>query len=427
MTPVSFDGRSLDSSCYQDQALFDLEMERVFRASWVYVGHETDVGQVGDFATVEIGTTPCILVRADDGSLQVLRNRCPHRGTTVCQVPNGNVKRFRCQYHGWTFDTRGRTVGVTFPEAYSQDALSAKNLMPLPKVESYRGFVFASFNPMVPSLSDHLGPAAGYLDRYVDHCGQRALRTTPDAHMSTYPGNWKLQMENGVDGYHANFTHASFFDIMAKRTGKRSRYITASGGGETFDLGNGHVVLDQSQVASSALLDRLMTLPGYADAQKGVDGLDSPEVNRLLAAIPGPGFNLAIYPNLQLIGIQVREIVPLSVTSTLVRVRPLLLAEGPAVINRIRLRYHEMFYGPAGFGQPDDFEMFARISAGLAGNCRDRTWFDRGVKESNPAPDDGIRPPEKGQLTDELPQRGQYREWLRRMSNSPATEDGAMA
>lgn len=402
-----YDGSRVRAGVYTDPALYDLEMTRIFHGTWVYVGHESEVAEAGDYKLTRVGGESMILARGHDERLRLLRNRCPHRGATVCQSPKGNANAFRCHYHGWTFHNTGRLVGVSFPDAYPGDtAKKGRDLEAAPRVSSYRGFVFASLNPDVAGLDKHLGLATEYLDRYVDHAGGRPLAVARQAHIGRYRGNWKMQLENGVDGYHANFTHASFFSLMQRRTQSHSRYIESKGGGVTRDLGNGHVVLDQSSVAGPALRRRLATLPG-------IDGLSAESVDmsedafqQLVNATPGPGFNVLIFPNLQLIGIHIREITPLSVGETQVTLRPLLLAGGPAAVNGLRLRYHELFYGPAGFGQPDDTEMFDRLRDGNA--ARDDAWisFERGLNRVVTEAGE-----ERGTLTDEVPQRGLYNRW----------------
>lgn len=205
-----------------------------------------------------------LLVRGHDGAIRLLRNRCTHRGTELCQAPSGNANAFRCHYHGWTFHNTGELVGVSFPDGYpGGTAKHGRDLWSAPRLDSYRGFVFASLQPDVSSLREHLGPATDYIDGYVDHAGGRELCVDACAHTSRYQGNWKLQVENGVDGYHANFTHSSFFALMQRRTGRQSRYIVQEEGGCTRDLGHGHVVLDQSEVAGEVLSRRLATLPGF--------------------------------------------------------------------------------------------------------------------------------------------------------------------
>jgi nitrite reductase/ring-hydroxylating ferredoxin subunit len=415
-TPADwFDGRRVRAAVYRDHRLFALEMRKIFRAGWVYVGHESEVAHPGDYRLVRVGDEAMVLVRGNDGAIRLLRNRCTHRGTTLCQAPSGNANAFRCQYHGWTFHNTGTLVGVSFPDGYPDGtARHGRDLWAAPLVDCYRGFVFASLHSGAVPLKDHLGGACDYLDGYVDHANGRALVADRHAHVIRYQGNWKLQVENGVDGYHANFTHSSFFAVMQRRTGRQSRYIVKEEGGFTRDLGNGHVVLDQSSVAGEVMSRRLATLPGFGELSAEALGLAPAEYQELLDAGPGPGYNLAVFPNLQLIGIHIRRIEPVAVEETVVRLTPLLIKDAPPAINNLRRRYHELFWGPAGFGTPDDMEMMDRLKEGNAA-VNDWVSFERGTHRTEPD-GHGLR----AGITDEVPQRAQYRQWAALLSRPEA-------
>jgi phenylpropionate dioxygenase-like ring-hydroxylating dioxygenase large terminal subunit len=400
---------------YKDPDVFSLEMDRIFKGTWVFVGHESEVREPGDYRTLRIGTEPVIFVRDQSGALRVLVNRCQHRAATVCQLAAGNAKSFRCQYHGWTYRADGRLIGVPHPERYDDDLRDHVGLVSLANVESYRGLVFASFNDGVPPLPDHLGPAAiSYLDRWLDHCGGRKFIALDEAHQLVVASNWKLQVENGLDGYHAGFTHRSFFNLMQQRTGKSVRYASGLPGAQTKAFAHGSAAVDPETTSRQPLVDRIAALPDAEELLAGMRArVGEEEYATLLEDLPGPGINIGIFPNLQLIGIHLRRIQPISVDRTVVTVRPLLLQDGPPEFNELRLRYHELFYGPAGFGQPDDLEMFARVDEGLDDQADEWVRLDRGMTQEEDHGDFRV-----GNVTDETPMRGQYREWLRLMSSA---------
>ena len=103
---------------YEDPCIFDLEMERIFGRSWVYVGHQSQVPNPGDFFCTRIGRQPIVMARHTDGEIYVLYNRCAHRGVKVVNEECGSANRFMCMYHGWTYDTNGDLDFVTQPEGY---------------------------------------------------------------------------------------------------------------------------------------------------------------------------------------------------------------------------------------------------------------------------------------------------------------------
>jgi len=399
---------------YNNPAVFELEKSRIFERTWVYVAHESEIPNTGDFKSTRVGLEPVIVARRDDASIGVMANRCRHRAATVCQVPSGNVRSFRCMYHGWTFGLDGQLTAAPYPDGYGELDPIDMGLESPWKVESYRGFVFVNRDPESDSLLEHLGAATEYIDSYVEHVPGHAIRVAPDAQRLVYDHNWKMQLENSLDGYHANFVHKSFFSIMQERTKTTTQYVTAKRAADSVGLGNGHAVIDQRHVAAESLLNRLQTLPGAPPPDANLDEfLGIRNGKAVYEATAGPGFNLAIFPNLVLIGVQIREILPLTPSSTEIVLRPLLAEGVPDIVNQFRLRYHELFYGPFGFGQPDDLEIFDRVGAGLTAGTDPWVRLDRGLNRETQKGDE-----RRADITDETPQREQYRMWQRLMEVS---------
>ncbi|WP_454837584.1 aromatic ring-hydroxylating oxygenase subunit alpha [Pseudomonas rhizophila] len=127
---------------------------------------------VNDFQTIRVGGRPLIVVRRGDNDFQVLLNRCPHRGAKVCRNSSGNSKTFTCPYHGWKFKNSGQAFIIPGQDAYGEGFDKNRfSMRTLPRVESYRGFVFGSSNKNVVSLGEHLGHARKYLDEWLDQGG----------------------------------------------------------------------------------------------------------------------------------------------------------------------------------------------------------------------------------------------------------------
>jgi anthranilate 1,2-dioxygenase (deaminating, decarboxylating) large subunit len=400
---------------YRDPEVFALEMERIFKRTWVFMAHESELPAGGDYLTMRIGAEPVVLARGEDDEVRALVNRCRHRGAIVCERAAGNAKSFRCQYHGWTYRNDGALVGVPYPERHSADVRERLGLIALPRVESYRGLIFASFNPDVPPLADYLGPGAiGYIDRFLDQCLGLPLVAHRQAHRVVMGANWKLQLENGMDGYHGGFTHRSFFDVMQRRLGTSVRYASGLPTATSRAFRNGHCAIDPETTSRKPLMSRVATLPEAAERLALLrEEVGDDKYEEFLGGLTGAGINVGIYPNLQLIGIHIRRIDPVSVDQTVVSVRPLLVDGAPEQVNWLRLRYHELFYGPAGFGQPDDFEMFERVEAALGST--DDGWFrfERGLGAEQVV-DEGDTT--LGNVSDETPQRGQYKQWTALMT-----------
>src|SRR5204862_545037 len=157
------------TSAYLDPEIFDREMERIFEQTWVYVAHESEIPDPGDFRTSAIGIQPIIVIRAADGIVNVLLNRCRHRGSIVCRDERGRADRFQCPYHGWVYGSDGMLLGVAqadgYPESFDK---SAFGLMHAPRVATYRGLIFASLNACGESLEDRLHDIRKYVDVWCD-------------------------------------------------------------------------------------------------------------------------------------------------------------------------------------------------------------------------------------------------------------------
>jgi benzoate/toluate 1,2-dioxygenase subunit alpha len=276
-------------SVYTDPELFELEMERIFGRAWLFVGHESQVPHAGDYITTELGRQPVIMVRHRDGSINVLLNRCTHRGAKVVNERKGNAARLTCCYHGWSFDTDGRLAAVPVPEGCAADFdQAAFGLARAPRVGEYRGFVFASLAAKGASFEDHIGPMKRNIDDLVDRAPGGALALDAGMHRYAYNGNWKLQVENVLDSYHVPFGHASTINKQgvqfARREGDRQgatvveteKTQTAASWKErkSYIAGNGHgwtsnTSLDEGKRSSRAFDEYKRVLAEEVGAERG--------------------------------------------------------------------------------------------------------------------------------------------------------------
>jgi benzoate/toluate 1,2-dioxygenase subunit alpha len=407
---------------YLEQEIFELEMERIFERNWVFLGHESEIAESGDYKTVSIGTQPAIMTRDEDGDLHVVMNRCMHRGSTICQDRRGNSSSFRCWYHGWTYNNKGDLIGVPYANGYGSLFDKRKfGLVKAARVESYRGLVFASLSPEVEKLADYLAGAKYYIDLFMDLSPEGAVEARAGTHRYGYDGNWKFQMENGVDGYHPNFVHQAFFETQAKKIGRKVMQIfTDNSDYESKDLGHGHSLLDMAprrpagtRPVSNILRGATSQAAGEAYTNSLIRRYGQERTAEILTA---SNVNLAVFPNLLMIGIQFRNTIPISAKRTDVHLLPTTLKGVPDEINIARLRAHEAFYGSAGGGAPDDVEMFNRCTDGLRVKGADWLELSRGMDREQ-VEADGVT---SAHITDEVPQRAFYRRWKTLMCGSPA-------
>lgn len=409
-------GRGVHRRMYVDAAVFEAEQAQIFGRVWVYVGHESEVREPGDYKTSWIGRQPVILTRDEALRLHVLFNRCPHRAATICQERSGTAAYLRCGYHGWTFRNDGTLIGATFGSGYAEEDFDPADFTMgrAARVGSYRGFVFASLAPQGPTLVEHLGNAAAYLDLFCDVAPSgEILVGEAGQHHYGYGGNWKLQCENGVDGYHPNFVHQAFLERAGSGSGRALQQFSGNSVASAIDLGNGHALLDSRPVVAE-MHEKIMrsTPDGQAYVSRLVDRLGEERAREVVRTNGGQGFNLLVFPNLLIIQVQIRVVHPRRVDLTEVDLYPALLGGASDRMNANRLRTHEAFYGPAGGGAPGDLEMFRRVQDGLAVESMEWLPMLRGLRRTEIGPNGEL----VGHVSDEHPQRGFYQRWQREMA-----------
>ncbi|WP_257233674.1 aromatic ring-hydroxylating oxygenase subunit alpha [Rhodococcus qingshengii] len=153
----------VDHRAYTDDAVAVREIARIFDRCWLYVGHESEVPAPGSFVSRDVGGRPVVMAHGSDGVIRVFANACTHRGALICSQPTGQAKSFRCPYHDWTFSNRGELTGVPMPDGYGPGFKKADFGLAQHHSDSYRGFVFLTFDPEQPrTLTEYLAGATEY-------------------------------------------------------------------------------------------------------------------------------------------------------------------------------------------------------------------------------------------------------------------------
>jgi phthalate 3,4-dioxygenase alpha subunit len=230
---------------YNDRELFDLEKERLFSRAWLFVAHESEIPQDGDYVVRRVLNDSFIVARDSRGDIRAMFNMCLHRGMQVCRAEMGNASNFRCPYHGWSYRNDGRLTGLPFHrEAYGgEDGFKKKGqtLLPAPNLASYNGLIFISMDPDAEPLEDFLGDFKFYLDFYTKQSRHGLEVRGPQRWR--IKANWKIGAENFAgDMYHTPQTHASVVEIGLFREPKAEKrkdgatYWAHKGGGTTYKL-----------------------------------------------------------------------------------------------------------------------------------------------------------------------------------------------
>jgi 3-phenylpropionate/trans-cinnamate dioxygenase alpha subunit len=236
---VDPEGGLINRCIFADREIYEIERERLFARCWLYLGHESEIPNPGDFVTAYMGEEPVILWRDLRGGLRAFLNLCRHRGNRVCRADRGNAKVLTCSYHGWTYSSDGKLAIVPVADAFHDLDREQWGLIPVAQLDSYKEMIFATFDPQAPPLTDYLGDMAWYLDILLDR--REGGTEVSGPHRWLVEANWKTAAENfGGDGYHIASTHASARDLGVDTTTSQTRNRNQ---GCQIACGNGHVLV----------------------------------------------------------------------------------------------------------------------------------------------------------------------------------------
>lgn len=422
---------------FTDEDLFELEMKHIFEGNWIYMAHESQIPNPGDYFTLFMGRTPVVITRDKQGQLHALVNACSHRGAMLCRFKRRNQMTFTCPFHGWTFSNTGKLLkvkdpnGAGYPDQFNCDG--SHDLTRVARFENYRGFLFGSLNPDVSSLEEYLGEARHMIDMVVDQSDQ-GLEVLRGSSTYTYDGNWKLQAENGADGYHVSAVHWNYVATTGHRQadGKEdkikandaSKWAKQKGGFYSFD--NGHLLLWTTWADPT-------NRPVYARHAEFEAKYGKAKADWMVGYLR----NLCLYPNLFLMdqfSSQLRVFRPISVDKTEVTIYCIAPKGEPQEARTRRIRQYEDFFNASGMATPDDTEEFRATQRGYAGAAHAQ-WNDlsRGAKQWITGPDDeakalGMNPILSGARTED---EGlfviQHSQWAERMARAIQDERAALA
>lgn len=352
-------------STMTSQRVFEVEVQKVFNHSWLYMGHTSEIPNPGDFVRRPVGGRPMFMVRgAESGEVRVFHNSCTHRGAVVCRTDRGNAKIFQCFYHAWTFNTEGQLTGVPDRKGYEGRDFGELGLAQ-PRVEEYRGFVFISFDPDIVDLLSYLAGAKEYLDLIIDGASDD-IEIIKGTHEYGMAANWKLLVENSIDGYHAAPLHSSYFQYLASIGTDISGGITGIG----RDLGNGHAVAEGEAPWGRPIAS---WEPSFGEeARVEIERIRTNLVERhgeaLAHRMSKTSRNLLIYPNLiinDIMAVTVRTFMPSAPDRTDITAWQLAPRTELPLLRARRLDNFLTFLGPGGFATPDDIEALESCQAGF--------------------------------------------------------------
>jgi phthalate 3,4-dioxygenase subunit alpha len=369
---------------YNDAEVFALERDRLFSRAWVFVAHESEIPDPGDYVVRRVLADSFIVVRDEVGTVRVLFNMCLHKGMAVCRAELGNASHFRCPYHAWTYRNDGQLAGLPFhADAYGGEdgfARAGQGLLPAPAMATCNGLIFISLDPDAPTLLEYLGNFAYYLDFYTRQSPAGVELRGPQRWR--VKANWKIGAENFAgDSYHTPHTHASVVDIGLFREPKASKrkegalYAAGPGSGTTYKL------------PPDGTFDEQLRYVGYPDEM--IAAMRATWSREQQALIAESGFMVSaatLFPNLSFVHnwpvvdaagtvapfISLRQWQPVSERETEVLSWFAVDAAAPADFKRRSYKAYLMCFGSSGMFEQDDVENWVSITDMAGGSMARR-------------------------------------------------------
>lgn len=409
---------------YVDPELFELEMERIFGRTWIYVGHESQVPKPGDYVTTLIGREVVALVRDDKGAVHVLFNRCPHKGARVLPEGCGNAGKFlRCPFHGWSFRCDGSLLAVPLRQGYEGTGFDMKDprfsMRRVPRQQSYRGFVFASLSADGVPLEAFLGGVATSLDNFCDRAPSGEVEVAGGVMRVIQKSNWKIFFENLNDTMHPMVTHESAIEAareqhetMPDGTPMPFELHIVAGNGESyefwekldlrgFDFGHSYMGAIFNPPKDPVSQSYIATLEAAQGKEKALEILSVQRHNTIIYPSCSPHTSFQ----------QLRVIRPISVDRTLVEIFTFRLKGAPDSLFQRSLVYTNVVNSPSSVVMPDDVEVYNRSHEGLESKGNDWVSLHRDAGRDRRVPGGW-----SANGTSEMPMRNQFDAWRRYMT-----------
>lgn len=402
-------GGTLDARVFQDPALYELELERIFGRCWLFLAHDSQIPLPGDFVTTRMGEDPVLVTRGDDGEVAAFLNQCRHRGMKLCQTDGGRARSFRCPYHGWTYGLDGSLLHAPHQELDR----SAWGAVRVPRVERYRGLVFGTWDAAAPSLHDYLADAAFYADILFDR-RDGGTEVIGEVMRWIVPCNWKLPAEQFCsDMQHISVAHRSA--VVASAPGATPAQIALLAEGRQFRSawgGHGSGFLTGGQLAARLAPRRLAR---YLQREGG-DAIAA-HLGPVRANIARCSQHMNLFPTfsfLPTVG-TARVWHPRGPDEIEVRAFTVVDAAAPDEVKEEALQASLRTFGPAGTFEQDDVAVWSEVQRTLRGHVARRTRLNIGLGRGKSRSDDPTFPGLVGPVNSEEAARGFYAAWVRLM------------
>ncbi|OPZ09225.1 MAG: Anthranilate 1,2-dioxygenase large subunit [candidate division BRC1 bacterium ADurb.BinA292] len=200
------EGYTLDQCFYSSEAIFERDMENIYRANWIYAGHVSEIPKPGDYFIYKLSNSAVIIIRDAGDQIHALANSCRHRGSIICKEASGHAKKLVCPYHAWVYEPDGTlTSARMMPEEFDKSSHGLHRY----HCRVVEGLIHICLAEKAPDFE----PIARDIERFLKPHG---LTRIAICHRKAWicEANWKLVMENFQECYHCGPTHPEYCSVM---------------------------------------------------------------------------------------------------------------------------------------------------------------------------------------------------------------------
>jgi methanesulfonate monooxygenase subunit alpha len=392
--PKFAEGEWVDSRIYSDETIFNEELEKIWKKTWIPVCHESELSDAYDFRTFTIAKEPIIVTRDKDMTVRAFLNVCPHRGNMIERrpsgsfkegTPSGTPKKMTCMFHAWQFDMKGKCTYISRQKEGYQDRLEKGDvgLRQLKSEVYFGGFVWVCLD------DDMSKTVAEWANGAFDEL-QPALDAEPlevfHYHKAIIPTNYKLWHDTNCEFYH------DYLHYHNRITGFNDAYFARKNTG--FD--NGHITVGSFEV----------NYDNY-------EGFESREDVSFPHLPPNHWYMIDLFPgiNFNLRGSALRcdLVTPLGPNEVMIEFRGLGLKSDTPEIRKTRIDHHNSIWGPFGRNLHEDL-----LAVTGQGNTMNPQADNRRIL---------LGRHENQTIHDENGMRHYYEEWGRWLNRSPSNPD----
>ncbi len=401
---------------FVDEAIYQQEMEQVFARAWLFVGHESQIPTPGDYFVSCMGEESVILTRDSQGQIHVFLNTCRHRGMKVCRYDEGNAAVFTCPYHGWSYGTDGRLVGVpSYKEAYQEQLDKSQwGLIEVAQLANYKGTIWATWDKSAPPLLDYLGEMKLCLDVLLDCRDGREGGSEVIGGIQKWlmPCNWKFAAENFIGDTYHNISHRSVDMVGIGPSGRARRddeQVSTVRVNVSFPAG-GHGAMFYLQTDDVPYIPTYQNNPAVEEYFRQVYEARQRRIGKMARLLGRVG---TVFPNMSFLSRQPRSVAvwhPRGALRTEAWRWFLVDADAPQEAKDTLRHYYMRYSGPGGLTEQDDMENWNYASAASNGTIARRYSYNYEMGLGR----EGSHPDLPGIVTEgisEQNQRSFYRRW----------------